>query len=107
MSLFLPESERPVAIMESCYTRTSSLDFGSLFQNELFADLKIFVKESEGPDSKFISVHKALLAAGSSYFSEMLTADPKMEAVNLNERYDIVVAGLSTVLSLLCGLPVG
>ena len=90
--------------MEVCYARTSSLDFSGLFQSELFADLKIFAKEGQGTDAKFVSAHKALLAAGSSYFSDVLTADPKTEAVNLNERYDIVVAGLC---SFLCGLPVG
>ena len=73
------------------FKRESSLEFADLLENERFSDFKIFVQE--GPGTKFLSAHKAILAAGSGYFDELLTADPKTEAVNLNERYDIVSAG--------------
>ena len=77
--------------MKRIFERRSGLDFSNLLENELFADLNIFVQD--GPDTKVFSAHKAILSAASSYFCDDLSADPKKEAVTLNERYDIVAAG--------------
>ena len=77
--------------MKRIFERRSGLDFSNLLENELFADLKIFVQD--GPDTKVFCAHKAILAAASSYFCDVLTSDTKKEAVTLNERYDTVAAG--------------
>ena len=71
--------------------KRGSSGFSSLLENELFSDIVIIAVD--GDNFKDIPAHKCVLAAGSSFFMTLLEADPKMDSVHLNERYDVVMAG--------------
>ena len=64
----------------------------TLLESGKFSDLKIVVKDIDGT-TKDIPSHKSILAASSILFKDILMADPKMDSIRLNERYDVVMAG--------------
>ena len=76
--------------MPKIFQRASS-GFLALLESGKFSDLKIVVKNGDG--TKIIAAHKNILAAGSSFFMNLLEADPKMDSVHLNERSDVVMDG--------------
>ena len=77
--------------MSKIFYRAAS-GLASLLESGIHSDLKICTKDGDD-NTKDIRAHKCVLAASSRFFKELLEADPKMDSIRLNERYDVVMAG--------------